>query len=293
MGEGSPRMTYAYFPGCKIPHYLIQYDDATRAVLGRLGVTLRDLEFGCCGYPVRDQDGIAYLFSAVRNLALAAQAGLDILTPCKCCFGSLQKARALMAQDSEPAAKVHAMLAAEGLAWEGGTRVRHLMQVLDQDLEAGALAAAVTQPLEGLQVAVHYGCHALRPAGVTQFDDPAAPTIFERVVGLSGAKCVDYPQRLECCGNPLWEKNRDLSLKLMERKLGSVRQSGASLLCSACTYCQMQFDGAQRQAGNGPDRALPSVLLPQLLGLSLGCSPRELGLHKNLLTPVPLERFMA
>lgn len=292
MGEGSA-MTYAYFPGCKIPHYLSQYDDATRAVLGRLGVTLKDMEFGCCGYPVRDQDGIAYLFSAVRNLALAAQAKLDILTPCKCCFGSLQKAQALMAQDSEPASRVHGMLAAEGLAWEGGVKVRHLMQVLDQDVDRKVLSDAVSLPLEGLQVAVHYGCHALRPAAITGFDDPAAPTIFERVVGVSGAKCVDYAQRLECCGNPLWDKNRELSLKLMQRKLDSVRQSGASLLCSACTYCQMHFDGAQHQAGAGSDQALPSVLLPQLLGLSLGCSPRELGLHKNLLTPVPLERFMA
>lgn len=285
-------MNFAYFPGCKIPFHVPQYDEASRIVLERLGVGIKEVEFGCCGYPVRDRDGIAYLYSAARNLALAREAKLDILTPCKCCFGSLLKAREFMAKDSRSAAKVREMLAAEGLAWEeDGIRVRHLMQALDQDVEGHGLAGAITRPLEGLHVAVHYGCHALRPSKLTEFDKPATPTIFERLIILCGADTLDYPQRLECCGNPLWGKNRELSLALLERKLAGVRQSGASLMACACTYCQMQLDEVQWQMDGRLGPNLPAVVLPQIVGLALGCSPSELGIEKNRLRPVALEPF--
>ncbi len=285
-------MTYAYFPGCKIPYYLPQHDDATRAVLGRLGVALEEIEFGCCGYPVRDLDGMASFYSAARNLALAAEAGLDILTPCKCCFGNLKRAREFMTRDNRPSQEVRRMLAAEGLTYpEGGIRVRHLMQVLDQDIEGSGLAGAVTLPLEGLHVAVHYGCHALRPSKITEFDDPANPKIFERLIILCGADTLDYPQRLQCCGNPLWSKNQELSLALTRRKLDSVRSSGAGLLACACTYCQIQFDQVQEQMAGGLGPPLPAVLLPQLVGAALGCSAAELGIGKNRLRPVALEEY--
>lgn len=285
-------MTFAYFKGCRIPAQLSQYDQATRAVLERLGVGLVELEFGCCGYPARDHDGIAYLYAAARNLAIAQDRGLDILTPCKCCFGSLMKAREIMSGDSRAAGQVRRVLAAEGLARrQGAIRVRHLMQALDQDVEGSGLAGAVTRPLEGLHVAVHYGCHALRPSKVTAFEDPVSPTIFERLVILCGADTLDYPRRLECCGNPLWSKNRELSLALMERKLDGARRSGASLLACACTYCQIQLDEVQHQMGGRLGAPLPSVVLPQLVGLSLGCSPAELGLAENRLRPVVLEQF--
>jgi heterodisulfide reductase subunit B len=166
------------------------------------------------------------------------------------------------------------------------------MQVLDQDVEGEGLAAAVTRPLDGLHVAVHYGCHALRPSKVTDFDKPATPTIMERLVILCGADTLDYPQRLECCGNPLWGKNRDLSLSLMKRKLDGVRQSGAKLLACACTYCQIQLDEVQWQMGGKLGPSLPAVVMPQIVGLALGCSPSELGIEKNRLKPEALEQFI-
>ncbi len=285
-------MTFAYFPGCKIPYFVPQYGDATQAVLGRLGIELKEIEFGCCGYPVRDRDGMASLYSAARNLALADQARLDIMTPCKCCFGQLKKAQEFMARDNRPAQEVRKMLAAEGLACSpDGIQVRHLMQVLDQDVADPGLAGAVTRPLDGLHVAVHYGCHALRPSRTTGFDDPANPTMFERLIILSGADVLDYPLRLECCGNPLWSKNQELSLTLSRRKLDSVRSSGAQLLACACSYCQIQLDQVQAQADGLLGPPLPTVLLPQVVGLALGCSPAELGIAQNQLRPLALEEF--
>ena len=71
-------MKFALFLGCRIPSRLPAYETSTRAVLGRLGVGLVDLAFNCCGYPARSVDREASVVAAVRNLALAELAGLDL-----------------------------------------------------------------------------------------------------------------------------------------------------------------------------------------------------------------------
>ncbi len=79
-------MAYSLFAGCKIPYYLPEYGNSTVTLLKRFGIELLDLEFNCCGYPVRDIDFQSFLFAGVRNLALAEQKNTDIVTPCKCCY---------------------------------------------------------------------------------------------------------------------------------------------------------------------------------------------------------------
>ena len=259
-------MSYAFFPGCKIPYYLPHYGTATRAVLRALEIPLTDVEFNCCGYPTRMLDAEAWIYSAARNLALAEALGLDILTPCKCCFGSLKHARHWLRQDPQIKAQVNARLAGEGLAWRDIAEVKHLLTVLSTDVATDKLAARIIYPFHGLNIAVHYGCHALRPAAITEFDDALDPSLFESLVEVTGARCVQWEQRLACCGNPLWEKNSDLSLKLMHRKLDDARTAGADYLCAACTYCQIQFDTVQYQQLEAIDQTAPlaSILYPQL-----------------------------
>ena len=284
-------MKLAFFPGCKIPSVLPEYGLATRAVLRRLDVELIEPEFNCCGYTQRHLHFDAFLLMAGRNLALAEARGLDILTPCKCCYGSLRHAAHFLR--SHPIATViNRQLRAEGLCWTGKIEVKHLLPLLARDLGYEAVARCVTTPHKGLRVAAHYGCHALRPSDVMQFDNPLAPTIFERLVELTGASAVDWPRRLDCCGQPLLESNEHLSLRLMQTKVADARQAGADTLCTACTYCQVQFGQVQRSLGAALiPQPLPSVLFPQLLGLSMGLEPEELGLSDALRKPPERGRF--
>jgi heterodisulfide reductase subunit B len=275
-------MRLLYFPGCKLEPDLPAYDWATRAVLDALAVQLVDDELNCCGYPVRHQNFAAFLLSAARNLALAEARGLDILTPCKCCFGSFKHALHWLRLKPALGREINQHLAKEGLRWEDRSEVIHLLSLLHRKVGGEALKARVTAPLTGIRVAPHYGCHALRPVAVTGFDNPTAPRIFEDLVTATGATPVPWSRRTECCGNPLREKNLRISLALMERKLASAREAGADYLCSACTYCQLQFDGLRRHHPEadptlGPD-SVAAILYPQLLGLAMGLGPERLGL---------------
>ena len=280
-------MKYAYFPGCKIPYHQPQYDLSTRAVLDFLGVRLVEIPFNCCGNPIRDRDFKAFLFSAARNLALADREHQSILTPCKCCYGSLMHAHFWLKRDPSLRREITTLLKAEGLRWHPDIHVRHLLTVLVREVGAAALSAWVRRPLTGLAIATHYGCHALRPAAVTRFDNPLAPTLFETLVSVTGADAVICPLRLECCGHPLWEKNSRLSVRLMNRKLADARRSGADLICTACTHCQIQFDTVRSfQPAPEPDQVgPPAILMTQLLGLSFGMDETALGLGYNRIDP--------
>ena len=272
-------MKYALFLGCKIPSRLPAYEASTRAVLAHLGVTLVDLAFTCCGYPARYVSRDGFVVSAARNLAQAERAGLDVLTPCTCCLGTLRHAQVLLDEDAALRVRVERALAADGLAWTGKVAVEHVLPLLARligvNKGAGAPAAAVTVPRTGLRVAAPYGCHALRPANVARFDNPLAPTIFESLIRATGATPIDWPRRLDCCGDPLHEGNPPLAEHMTQAKIADARAAGAGVLCTACPHCHLRFDAAQAGA---PAPSLPTLLYTQLLGQAMGLPAKSLGL---------------
>lgn len=276
-------MKLLYFPGCKIKDHLPAYDASTRAVLGGLRIELVDQEMNCCGYPVRHQSFGAYLFSAARNLALAEARGLDILTPCKCCLGSFKHALYWLRRKPLIKAEINRRLATENLHWADRSDVIHLLSLLHHHVGGQKLKARATAPLKAMRVAAHYGCHALRPAAVTGFDNPTAPQLFENLVAATGATPVLWSRRTECCGGPLMEINPRMALALMEKKLASAQEAGADYLCSACTHCQLQFDGARRQhpQADPTQGRLKILLYPQLLGLAMDLPADQLGLGSS------------
>lgn len=287
-------MRYALFLGCQIPVHLTQYEASARAVLSRLGVGLVDIsQFNCCGYPLRNLDLQTSVLFAARNLALAARKDLEILVLCKCCFGNLKKAAHLLGEDEQLRGEINAILLKEGLEYEGEVEVKHLLSVLYHEVGLGAIKEKVEKPFANLNIATHYGCHALRPSDIVEFDDPVAPSIFDRLVEVTGATSIHWPTQLECCGAPLLGINDDLSMDLTVRKLTDARQSGADYLCAGCTYCQIQFDDVQKMISlsRNTNNELPSILYPQLLGLSLGISGETLGLPLNQLPLGSIEDF--
>jgi heterodisulfide reductase subunit B len=289
-------MKFALFLGCNIPARLTQYESSARAVLGELGVGLADIKaFNCCGYPVRNIDFKSFLLSSARNLALAEKENLDVISLCKCCYGSLKKADHLMKEDVSWREAINRMLEKEGLSYRGDIQVKHLLSVLFHDVGLGAIKDKINRSFDGLRVAAQYGCHVLRPSKVVNFDDPVAPTIFDQLVKLTGAQSVDWPMRLECCGAPLWGINDELSMDLTEKKLMAGKESDAECICTACAYCQIQFDTVQKimHSSRGTNHQLPAILYPQLLGLCMGIDRESLGLGYHQLPVKDLEDFFA
>ena len=277
-------MKFALFHGCNIPARVEQYADATEAVCSRLGIELVEItQFCCCGYPVRNADHRAYILSAAKNLALAERAGLDMLVMCKCCYGSLKKAEYFLNQDPDLKAGINRILAKENLEYKNQTQIKHLLSVLYHDVGLGQLKENISKTYSGLQIAVSYGCHALRPSTVTAFDDPVSPKIFDELVEATGAFSVDWTRKLDCCGAPLTGINDQLAMDMAQKKIDSAREAGAQFICTACPYTQLQFDGVQLRmaADSNNGQPLAPILYPQLLGLCMGMDEKTLGIAKN------------
>jgi heterodisulfide reductase subunit B len=287
-------MKYALFLGCNIPARVVQYETAARAVMKKLGVQLKDSrDFKCCGYPVRNLDRKAFLLSASENLAIAEKMGLNIVALCKCCFGSLKEAEHFLKEEGELQEEIKHALSQKKLRYEGKFEVKHFLSVLYHDVGLEEIKNSISQSYKGLKIATHYGCHALRPSKVTQFDDPVAPSLFDKLVEVTGAQSIDYKNKLECCGAPVMGVNDDLSMDITAKKLTSGKKAGADYLCAACPYCQLQFDQVQEMmiSQNGGE-ALASIVYPQLLGLCLGIDEDTLGIHMNQIDITEITSFI-
>ncbi|MGA2316510.1 MAG: CoB--CoM heterodisulfide reductase iron-sulfur subunit B family protein [Thermodesulfobacteriota bacterium] len=277
-------MEFALFLGCTIPARLNQYESSSRAVLEKLGVELVDIrEFNCCGYPLRNMGFKIFLLSAARNLALAEKKNLNVMTLCKCCYGSLKKADYLMKENASLKKEVNTTLEKEGLKYEGRIEIKHLLSVLHKDIGIEAIKGKIATTFKGLKIATHYGCHALRPSQVVGFDNPVAPTLFDQLVEVTGAESIEWTMKLDCCGAPLWGINDKLSMDLTLKKLTDGKKSGANYVCAACPYCHIQFDKVQKMilSQRNMNHPLPSILYTQLLGLSMGIGQKALGLELN------------
>ena len=287
-------MKYALFLGCNIPARVVQYETAARAVMRKLGIQLVDSrDFKCCGYPVRNLDQKAFLLSASENLARAEKLGLNIMALCKCCFGSLKEAESFLKEDGDLQEEIKHALAQKGLQYEGKFEVKHFLSVLYHDVGLDEIKSNVSQSYKGLKIATHYGCHALRPSKVTQFDDPVAPSLFDKLVEVTGAQSIDYKSKLECCGAPVLGVNDGLSMDITAKKLTNGKKAGADYLCAACPYCQLQFDHVQNMmmSQNG-NEALASIVYPQLLGLCMGIDEDTLGIHMNQLDITEITSYL-
>ncbi|MCG2757907.1 MAG: CoB--CoM heterodisulfide reductase iron-sulfur subunit B family protein [Desulfobacteraceae bacterium] len=277
-------MRYALFLGCNIPARVQQYEASARSVLAGLGIDIEDIkEFNCCGYPLRNSDFKTFILFSARNLALAERMGLNVITLCKCCYGSMKMAEHYMEEDSFLKDEVNETLAKEGLEYNGNLGIKHFLSALYSDIGINALKEKITKSFKDLKIATHYGCHVLRPSNIMQFDNPVAPVIFDRLVELTGAKSIDWALKLECCGAPVLGINDDLSMNLTEKKLADGKQSNADYLCTACPWCHLQFDSVQKMMieQRRMNNHLPAILFPQLLGLAMGIDKQTLGINMN------------
>jgi heterodisulfide reductase subunit B len=202
---------------------------------------------------------------------------------CKCCYGSLKRASHFLNQDPDLKADINRILAKENLEYKNTIRVKHLLSVLYHDVGLERLKEKILKSYSGLQIAVSYGCHALRPSAVTEFDDPVSPRIFDELVEATGAFSVEWTRKLDCCGAPLTGINDQLAMDMARKKIDSAREAGAQFICTACPYSQLQFDGVQMRmnAQSSNSEPLAPILYPQLLGFCLGIDEKILGISKN------------
>jgi len=283
-------MRYAFFPGCSLESTARDFALSTYAVCERLGIELRELPgWTCCGSsPAHATDEVLAAALPVVNLAKAAAMNRgDLVTTCAACYSRLRTANAAMRTDSPLRARVDA---ATQTQYRGAIAVRHLLDVLVNDVGLELIRDYVVRPLRGLRVACYYGCLLTRPPEVVAFDDPEHPTALDRLVAALGARPVAWPCKTECCGAGLSITRPEVMQSLTFAILDMAEQSGAQCLAVACPLCQSNLDLRQSESARAGGRpiAMPVLYFTQLLGLALGLDPQALGLNQLVVSPKAL-----
>ncbi len=290
---------FAVFWGCTIPARFPFIEKATRVMFEDLGARVRELEgHTCCpeGTLVKANDPGAFYTAAARNLALVEQAGLDVVTPCNGCYSTFKEAQSHLATHWREKDEINERLAKEELHYDGSLQVVHFAEWLSDHMGAALVASGAKKNFWGMRIAVHYGCHLLRPQPAVRWDDPLHPKKVEEMVAALGARVVDYPTKMQCCGGALDRVGqRDSSLAFARRKLHDLQNNEVDALVVVCPSCFQQFDLNQAALQRANENVnVPVLYLSELIALAYGHEPEEIGLDMHRVSVQPfLDKWAA
>ncbi len=280
-------MKVSYYPGCSLEETAAAFDGSVRKVCNHLGVSLEEIPgWACCGSsPALKMDRLLSTSLAAHNLAKAGSQQLEeVVIPCPFCFRRLLSAQ----QETQASPQTRQQVQdAIGVELNDDLKVLSLLGFLRFTVGLEAIGAKVEKPLKGLKVLTYYGCYLVKPASVTQYDDPENPVSMDQLLEVLGAEVLPWDFKTECCGASLAVSKTDTVCELSGRIIREAVHRGADALVVACQLCHANLDMRQTRIGklDGRSYNLPIVYFTQLMGLSFGISYKALGLGRHLTNP--------
>lgn len=279
--------SYTYYPGCSVQSTAHAYEDSMLAIGNHLGLTFNEIEdWNCCGATEYFTIDALPAYSLVaRNLSLAADLNgtRDLVASCSACYLNLRKTDDYMGKYKDLNQKVNQALAAGGLSYEPGTlKVRHLLDIIVQDVGYPVIRQKVTKPLSGLKVAPYYGCLIVRPE--TGYN-AEYPTHLDELMTTLGADVVDFPMKTHCCGGHMTQISEETAYELIRRLLQNASDYGADAIVTLCPMCQLNLDAYQNEVNRmfGTDFNIPVLYFTQLMGIAFGLSEKSLSIGSEII----------
>jgi heterodisulfide reductase subunit B len=268
------------------------YHDSIEAVLPALDISFEELDdWNCCG--ATEYLGVSPLKSQAlvgRNLAIAEKQknGTDkLVAPCSACYVNLARTDAYVRESKDLADAVNDALGVAGMSYTpGSVQVRHLLEIMIDDVGLDELGEKVTRPLTGLKLAPYMGCLVSRPDFDDQWQHHEHPRALDQLLLRLGADVVDFPRRTDCCGGHMTQINPETGLELIRRLIVAAEMTGAHALVTVCPMCQMNVDFYQREMNHyfGEDHHMPILFFTQLMGLAFGMPAKKLGIGREIIS---------
>jgi heterodisulfide reductase subunit B len=270
------------FWGCMITLKYPQMESAVRYSLKKLNVDIIEEErFSCCPDPIyfKAGDKIKWMTLAARNISLAEEKGLDIITMCSGCTSTLCEVNHHLKHDRNLRDEINKNLKSIGREFKGTINVRHVVTLLRDDIGFEKISQSVITPLEDIKVAIHYGCHLLKPSEIMTVEDPIIPTILAKLIEVVGAIPVNHHEYLMCCGKAC--NQPDLTLNMSNAVFDSVETSKADCLGLICPTCFDSFDIGQLRVSRSLNKnyQIPVVYYFQLLAIAQGATTDQVGIQ--------------
>jgi heterodisulfide reductase subunit B len=283
---------YLLYPGCSMEASARAYTDSLNAISEPLGLNLEEIDdWNCCG--ATEYLGVsltpAYALIA-RNLAIAASASggkRELVAPCSACYLNLAKADHYMGEQPRLGKMVNEALSAGGLSYlPGSLQIRHLLDVIVNDIGLETVEKLVVQPLSGIRLAPYLGCMVPRPDYNKRYSDHDFPVELDLLLKALGAEVIDYPLKTECCGGHMPQIGPETAFEMIRRLISSADALQADAMVAICPMCQLNVDGYQHETNQffGTHYHMPILFFTQLMGLAFGIEPKELGFGLELVS---------
>ena len=273
-------MKYSFYPGCSQESAEENFGKSSEAVCHELGIELVEIpEWTCCGASSAHflNEELAHAMPG-RNLAIAEKIGDDVVCVCSACY--LRLRHTMLEVRHSPEFKDH-LQKLTGMPYEGKNEVKHLLDVLVNDLGLDAIEKKVKNPLKGLKLVSFYGCYLMRPPKIVAFDDPENPTIMDKLMHSLGANDLDWQGKIECCGASLPLTRGDIVEDMVDKIIVSAKEVGADAIVVACPMCNMNLD--QKQTS---EEKLPILYFTELMALAMGIDDAGGWFEKHFVSPM-------
>ena len=296
------RKEYSFYPGCSserkasASNYMVSVETMCKS----LDVKLNEIpDWNCCGASIGYAEGgeLPRHIMNARNIALSEEhnKGQDIVATCAACWLGTKETHERISHSGQLLADVNDILKDAGLHYEGKAPVRHMVEVLIEDLGYDELKKPMKKSLEGIKFAGYVGCQTNRPFGVDgeSFENPK---YLDKLVETVGGEALGaYDQKVTCCGGALAFSEPEKSQAQIKKIIESAYDYGAEMIVTPCPVCQMNVEVYQGQINKkyGTKFNIPVLYYSQLMAVAYGASAKEAGLNGNIVRATRLEEIAA
>lgn len=287
----------AYYPGCALEGTGHSYNRSTKAVGKALGLELEEVKnWNCCGaMEVKNIDPKIQTYLSSRVMSIAAnEMGYDtVMAPCNGCYHNLKKAEYDLANDEASVEVVDRLSSKAGHETykAGQVETIHALDWIKDSLGEEGIRERVKNSLKDLKIANYYGCMYTRPRHIFPEKDKgegsestSKPHFMDDLLAAAGAENVEFPLKTACCGGAHTLSDSDTSTKLVMNIIRAAEASGAEVIATECPTCHSGLEMHQIRAEkeHGEKSNVKVIYFTQLLGLALGLSPKQVGIHENV-----------
>jgi len=293
---------FTYYPGCSSEGSGKHLDESIRAIAPALDIEMEEIEdWNCCGASVGVVGGGALPTLALtgRNLAIAAgQAKQDIITGCAACYLNTHAGNEKIKEDVTKRRLVNEALGEAGLSYDDDLQVRHVCEVIVNEVGLDKIKQKVTNPLTGLKVAGYVGCQTVRPFAGTDgggnYDTYEDPDFMDDFASACGAEAVEFDPKTSCCGGSVAVMSPDKTLHLIKDIVQAAANAGADVIATPCPLCQTNVEMYQDAINKeyGTNFHIPVVFYSQLMAVAFGMdAKKDAGLQRNTIRADKLEQM--
>jgi heterodisulfide reductase subunit B len=279
-----------FYPGCSVEGGSREYKESCRALAKAFGIELEYIpDWNCCGASAaHNLNKELSLALPARILSLAEKAGMtDILVPCAACYNRLVLTQHELVKNETLRNKI---IELTELDFKGTSNIMNVVQWIEKQI-IPQLPEKVTTPFNH-KVACYYGCLLVRPHKVLQFDRPEDPQTMDEVMKIIGARPVDWAFKTECCGAGLSVSKTDVVANLSGKIVYDAFSRQAEALIVACPMCHSNLDMRRPEINRYLQKNIdiPVIYITQAIGLAIGLTEKELGLHRHFVPVVSLKK---